>query len=48
MKESQPMGQKAVEDKEEEEVEEDYILLDLGCISDHISVPPNAPYQLSV
>ncbi|XP_051119964.1 uncharacterized protein LOC127243824 [Andrographis paniculata] len=31
----------------EEEEEEEYVLLDLDGVSDHISIPPNAPYQLS-
>lgn len=31
-----------------EENEEEYVLLDLESISNHIGIPPNAPYVLSV
>lgn len=30
------------------ELEEEYVLMDLDSVSDQISIPPNAPYVLSV
>ncbi|KAL0283971.1 UNVERIFIED_CONTAM: hypothetical protein Sangu_2855800 [Sesamum angustifolium] len=35
-----------VREKEAEE-DEEYVLLDLDGVSDHVQIPPNAPYVLS-
>lgn len=37
-----------VEEEEEEEEEEEFVLLDLDGIADHIPLPDNTPYVLSV
>ncbi|KAL7103603.1 hypothetical protein ACP275_08G189800 [Erythranthe tilingii] len=37
--------QAAAEDEDEDE--EEYVMLDLSSISNHIRIPPNAPYVLS-